>query len=103
MFNATLFTRGSRFSDISRGRQCAFMSLSALLCANRGDISTWTAKTMDRVLAEGDSMFLKAFEELSIPDEETISLDYLPDRVLWSTMTHEKSPNEANNQSQSPN
>ena len=45
MFNATLFTRGrihqgeSRFSDISRGRQCAFMSLSALLCANRGDIS----------------------------------------------------------------
>lgn len=109
MFNATLFTRGrihqseSRFSDISRGRQCAFMSLSALLCANRGDISTWTTETMDRVLAEGDSMFLKAFEERSIPDEETISLDYLPDRVLWSTMTHEKSPNEANNQNQSPN
>ena len=43
MFNATLFTRGSihqGFSDISRGRQCAFMSLSALLCANRGDISS---------------------------------------------------------------
>ena len=58
---------------------------------------------MDRVLAESDSMFLKALEERSIPDEETISLDYLPDRVLWSTMTHEKSPNEANNQNQSPN
>ena len=64
MFNATLFTRGSihqgdsRFSDISRGRQCAFMSLSALLCANRGDISTWTAETMDRVLASRFSSIL---------------------------------------------
>ena len=78
---------------------CFYESFS--LCANRGDISTWTAETMDSVLAEGDSMFLKAFEERSIPDEETISLDYLPDRVLWSTMTHEKSLNEANNQNQS--
>ena len=76
------------------------MSLSALLSANLGDISTWTTETMDRVLAEGDSMFLKALEERSIPDEETIFLDYLPDRVLWSTRTHEKSPNEANNQNQ---
>ena len=42
------------------------MSLSALLCANRGDISTWTAETMDRVLAVENSMFLKAFEERSI-------------------------------------
>ena len=48
MSNATLFIRGSihqgdsRFSDISRGRQCAFMSLSALLCTNSHDISTWT-------------------------------------------------------------
>ena len=88
MFSATLFTRGSihqgdsRFSDISRGRQCAFMSLSALLIANCGDISAWTTETVDRVLYEGDSMFLKAFEERSIPDEETISLNYLPNRVL---------------------
>jgi len=38
--NTTFFARGSihqgnnRFRDVSRGRQCAFMSLSALLCAN---------------------------------------------------------------------
>ena len=31
-------------------------------------------------------MYLKAFEDLSIPDEETISLNYLPDRVLCSTI-----------------
>ena len=42
-------------------------------------------------------MFLKAFKEGSIPDAETISLNYLPDRVLWSTMTKNKSPDVANN------
>jgi hypothetical protein len=108
MLNATLFTRGSihqgdgRFSNISRGRQCAFMTLSALLCANCGNISKWTTQTVDRLLAEGDSMFLKAFEERSVPDEETISLNYLQDRVLWFTMTQNQSPNEANDPNQSP-
>jgi hypothetical protein len=39
MSNSTLFTLGSihlghkRLSDVSRGRQCSFMSFSALLCA----------------------------------------------------------------------
>ena len=39
------------------------MNLSALLCANRGDISTWTAEIMDCVLAEGDSTLLMLFVE----------------------------------------
>ena len=72
MSNATLFIRGSihqgdsRFSDISKGRQCAFTSISALLWANSHDISTWTTETIDRVLFEGDAMNSKAFEERSI-------------------------------------
>ena len=74
MSNATLFIResihegDSRFSDISRERQCTFMSLSALLCANSHDILTWTTETIDRVLFKGDAMYLKlkAFEERSI-------------------------------------
>src|SRR6056300_28357 len=109
MLNTSLFIRGSvhqgdsRFSDISRGRQCAFMSLSALLFANNDGISTWTTETMDHVLVEGDSMFLKALEERSIPDEETISLNYLPDRVLWSPKTKNQSPHEAKTKNQSPN
>ena len=92
MSNATLFIResihqgDSRFSDISRGRQCAFMSLSALLWTNSHDISTWTTETIDRVLFEGDAMYLKSFEERSIPDAETIPLNYLPDRVLSFTI-----------------
>ena len=31
-------------------------------------------------------MYLTAFEERSIPDEETISLNCLPDRILSSTI-----------------
>ena len=91
MFNSTFFARGSihqgnnRFSNASRGRQCAFMSISAILCANSCDILTWTTDTIDGILIEGDAMYLKAFEERSIPDAETISLNYLPDRVYSST------------------
>ena len=59
---------------IYRGRQSSFMSLSALLCANSCDILTWTSDIIDRILIEGDAMYLKAFEERSIPDEETLSL-----------------------------
>lgn len=63
------------------------MSLSALLCGAKScDISSWTTKTIDGILVEGDVMYLNAFEERSIPDEETISLNYLPDRVLSSTI-----------------
>ena len=70
MLNATLFIRGSihqgdsRFSDISRGRQCAFMSLSALLTAHCDDIWTWTTETINRVLAKE----ITAFEKRSKPD-----------------------------------
>ena len=54
MFNPILFTRGSihqgdcRSSDIFRGRQCAFMSLSPLLCANLCD-KTWRASMSDNI------------------------------------------------------
>ena len=91
MSNATCFVRGSihqgdsQFSNISRGRQCSFTSLSALLCANSCDILTWTSDIIDRILIEGDAMYLKAFEERSIPDEETLSLNYLPGRVLCTS------------------
>ena len=65
MLNVTLVSRGSvhqghsRFSNISRGRQHAFMSSSVVMCANLCDISTWTTETVNRVLVEGDSRFLK--------------------------------------------
>ena len=90
MSNTDLIANGSirqgddRFSDVSRGRQCAFMSLSALLCANSCPVSRWTTQAVDRILVEGDSMYVKAFEEQTIPDTETLSLFYCySSRVLY--------------------
>ena len=111
MSNATLIVNGSihqgdrRFSDVSRGRQCAFMSLSALLCANSSDVSQWTAHTVNKVLTAEDDMYLKAFQEKTIPDTETISLAYLPDRIRWAAIitldpyTSNRPSSEAQNQS----
>ena len=48
MSNADLIVSGSihqadhRFSDLSRGRQCAFISFSALLPASSCRVSQWT-------------------------------------------------------------
>jgi len=69
------------------------MSLSALLWANSSPVLTWKSQTVDEILIEaGDTLYLKAFEDSSIPDEETISLDYLPDHVLFPTITNAKQP-----------
>lgn len=92
MLNAAFVARGSihqgnnRFNDNSRGRQCAFMSLSAILCANSCDILTWTSDIIDEILIEGHAMYLRAFGDRSIPDAGTISLNYLPDKVYSSTI-----------------
>ena len=92
MSNLNLFVAGSihqgseRFySDISRGRQCSFMSFSALLFAQTLPIQQWTASNVDQILAEGDRLlYLDAFESRSIPDTETLSLDYLSREMRWS-------------------
>ena len=64
------------------------MSLSAMLLkrANSCRVSQWTADTVDEILIEGDTMYVKAFDDDTIPDTETLSLTYLPDRVHWPTM-----------------
>ena len=71
MSNLNLFVAGSihqgseRFySDISRGRQCSFMSFSALLFAQTLPIQQLTASiNVDQILAEGDRLFyLDAFD-----------------------------------------
>ena len=78
-----------RLCIVSRGRRCAFMSFSAMLlkCANSCRVSQWTADTVDEILIEGDTMYVKAFDDATIPDTETLWLSYLLDRVHWPTMT----------------
>ena len=56
MFNAVLLIAGSihqgheRFSDVSRGRQCSFMSFSALLFAQSCPVRFWDTATVDQIL-----------------------------------------------------
>ena len=78
-----------RLSDVSRGRQCAFTSFSAVLLkrANSCRVSQWTADIVDEILIEEDAMYVKAFDDDTIPDTETLSPTYLPDRLHWPTMT----------------
>ena len=63
------------------------MSVSALFLkrANSCRVSQWTADTVDEILIEGYVMYVKAFDDDTIPDTETLSLTYLPDRVHWPT------------------
>ena len=94
MSNLNLFVVGSihqgseRFySDFSRGRQCSFMSFSALLFAQTlaWPIQQLTASNVDQILVEGDRLFyLDAFESRSIPDTKTLSLNYLSREMRWS-------------------
>ena len=68
MLNAILSIAGSshqgheRFSEISRGRQCCFISFSALLCAQSFPVQHWDTATVDQFLIEGDRMYLNALE-----------------------------------------
>ena len=41
----------------------------------------------DRILTEGDAMYVKAFDVGTIPDTGASSLMHLPDQVRWPTAT----------------
>ena len=75
-------------SDVSIESQCAFTAM-LLKRANSRRVSQWTADTVDEinVQIEGDAMYVKAFDDDTIPDTERLSLTYLPDHVHWRTMT----------------
>ena len=80
----SLFVCGSihqghhRFSSQSRGKQCSFMSLSALLTAQVIPVFEWNSTTVDSVLLQGDNMYMNAFENDLIPREDFLSLNHLP-------------------------
>ena len=62
MLNAILSIAGishqghKRFKEISRGRQCSFMSFSALLFAQSFAVQHWDTATVDQILIDGDRM-----------------------------------------------
>ena len=89
MFKPVLCVAGSihqgdeMFNDISRGRQCSFMSFSALLCAQVYPTQHWQSFTLDQLLEEGDTLYLNALANGQIPNAETLSLNCLPNRIYW--------------------
>jgi hypothetical protein len=68
------------FSVHSRGKQSAFMTLSAILTAHNMPSTEWSKQTFDNVLIQGDNMYLKALNSgLLIIDDgvEVLSVDDL--------------------------
>ena len=75
------------FSVQSRGKQCAFMSLSAILTAQNIPLIDWSKTTFNNVLLQGDTMHLKALDHGLIvldPRIEFLSIDNLPTVVSIS-------------------
>ncbi len=76
--SANLHQGDERFSVRSRGKQCAFMGLSAVLIAQNIPFN-WSKTTFNNVLLQGDKMYLEALNTgLIVLDSsvEFISVDY---------------------------
>jgi hypothetical protein len=58
--SASIHQGDELFSVQSRGKQCAFMSLSAILTAQNSPLADWSESTFNNVLLQGDKMYLKA-------------------------------------------
>ena len=66
------------FSGQSRGKQCSFINLSALLTAQTIPVIEWNSTTIDNVLGQGDNMYFNAFNNDLISREGFLSLNNLP-------------------------
>ena len=67
------------FSEHSRGRQCAFMSLTALLSTRSNSVDLWTQTNIDDILCHGDRMYLHALTNKMVPDANSLSTEGLPE------------------------
>ena len=65
------------FSEHSRGRQCAFMSLAALLFNRSNLVDLWTQTNVADILCRGDRMYLHALTNKMVPDANTLSIEEL--------------------------
>ena len=75
------------FSVQSRCKQCAFMSLSALLTAQNIPLIDWSKTTFSNVLLQGDKIYLQALNDGFVvlePGVEFLSVDNLPKLVSVS-------------------
>ena len=78
---ATMLQGDERFSVQTRGKQCAFMSLAAVITAQSNPLIDWSTTMFDNVLSQGDQMYFKALNKGLIvleQDDEFLSMDNLP-------------------------
>ena len=76
------------FSVYSRGRQCAFVCLSALLTARNNPVVVWSKTTLNNVLLR--SLYLEALNNgLIVPDPgvDLLSINNLPSVVYVHIMS----------------
>ena len=88
--SANIHQGNDLFSVYSRGRQCAFMCLSALLTARNNPVVVWSKTTLNNVLLQGDSMYLEALNSgLIVLDSgvDLLSINNLPSVVYVTCYT----------------
>ena len=66
------------FNPLSRGRQCALMTLAALLYSETFSVQRWTLDLIDQILFLGDQLFVQALLAGQIPDEPTLQFKDIP-------------------------
>jgi len=71
----------NEFGTLSRGRQCSFMVLSALLRNKSHTCDLWNSAVIDQILLYGDQIFVEALENGQIPDHEQLSVNVLPNTL----------------------
>ena len=84
---ATMHQGDERFSVQTRRKQCAFMSLAAVITAQKNTLIDWSTTMFHNVLSQGDQMYFKALNKGLIvleQDDEFLSMDNLPKVVSVS-------------------
>ena len=82
--SANIHQGNDLFSVYSRGGQCAFMCLWALLTARNNPVVVWSKTTLNNVLLQGDSMYLEALNN-----------GFISNSILYSDPIGDKKPTEA--------
>ena len=65
------------FSEHSRGRQSAFMSLAALVFNRSNSVDLWPQTSIDDILCHGDLMYLHALTNKMVPNANGLSIEEL--------------------------
>ena len=69
-------------ADNLNGNSAHLMSLPALLAAQTVSFLHWNSATIDKVLVQGGSLYLSAFENVNIQPEGFLLVNELPTVVL---------------------